>query len=233
MISWHDESCYRGDVSLIDGNQLFCMSCGSLTSPGDLEPGQAPPPPPLPSSHRTRLGLSWPSSVKFADVCIGKDGEDITDLVSEVVEGLHGAQVSDVAMSPADDGLETSTEDGQTMDEDSGDLDSIPVVSPLRPVFRNSGSLLKSLSLTGTDAIRILRLSKGTGSEPLHGALEVREVKYFPEYEALSYTWADASGNASRTKKLHLGREWRVFPITPNCEAALRCPRLPTKDGNV
>jgi hypothetical protein len=235
MISWHDVSCYRGDVSLIDGNQLFCMSCGSLASPGDLEAGQAPPPPPLPTSHRTHLDLSWPSSVRFADACIGKDGKDITDLVTEMVGSLHDAQGSDVdvAMSPADDGFETSTEDGQSMDENSRDSPTSPVVSPPSPVVRHGRGPLKSLSLTGTDAIRVLRLSKGAGSQPLHGTLEVHELKYFPEYEALSYTWADAAGNANRTKKLHLGREWEILPITTNCEAALRCLRLQTKDRNL
>jgi hypothetical protein len=67
----------------------------------------------------------------------------------------------------------------------------------------------------------------------LHGTLEVHELKYFPEYEALSYTWADANGDTTRTKKLHLGKEWGILPITSNCEAALRCLRLRNKDRKI
>jgi len=224
MISWHDESCYRPDVSLVDGNP-FCMSCGFLASPNDLDAGQTPPPSVLPTTPRCCLALSWPSSVTFTDACISStDGEDIADVVAEVVGGLHGPQDRDVEMSLSDADPDPSTQNSGSLDTDSQGLPQSRAAQKSRELPR---------SLTGRDAIRILRLSKGKGPAPLHGTLEVHELKYFPEYEALSYTWADATGDASRTKKLYLGREWGVLPVTPNCEAALRCLRLPNKDRHI
>lgn len=69
--------------------------------------------------------------------------------------------------------------------------------------------------------LRLLRLCQGAPGSPLHGYLEVADLQYHPEYEALSYTWADFEGDSSHRGIIHLGDAWHIFPITRNCEAAL------------
>ncbi|KAI3537101.1 heterokaryon incompatibility protein [Colletotrichum filicis] len=45
-------------------------------------------------------------------------------------------------------------------------------------------------------------------------------------YEALSYTWADSSGDSVRRRPMFIGPYWDIIPITRNCENALRSVRL-------
>jgi hypothetical protein len=49
-------------------------------------------------------------------------------------------------------------------------------------------------SLTSTDEVRILELSKGKSDDPLHGTLTRYRLRNFAAYEALSYTWASYDG---------------------------------------
>lgn len=76
------------------------------------------------------------------------------------------------------------------------------------------------------DAIRLLRLEKGYSAEPLRCELfeaYLHEVDGIP-YEALSYTWGDASSKRDIT----VNQE--PFIITSNLETALRALRLPHQD---
>ncbi|KAK4189849.1 heterokaryon incompatibility protein-domain-containing protein [Podospora australis] len=232
LSSWHERTCGRPDVSLVDGVP-FCMSCGSLGALDDLQPSQAPPALPVPSRRRAKLDLSWPSSVKYAATCFNESGEEIGGVVEELVQGLEIAAESKGDQKDAPKGEGEGEGEGEGAGYDSfSDCESVSSAGTLQltPSQKNPSP---PVQLPGKDSIRLLRLSKGRGQEPLHGALEAHHLKYFPEYEALSYTWADASGNSSRTKKLYLGEEWSVFPITPNCDAALRRLRLPTKERHI
>ncbi|KAI3392080.1 hypothetical protein diail_6186 [Diaporthe ilicicola] len=81
------------------------------------------------------------------------------------------------------------------------------------------------LDLDG-DAIRLLRLEKGYSAEPLRCELFeacLHEVDGIP-YEALSYTWGDASAQHDITVNQ------RPFFITPNLNTALQALRLPHQD---
>ncbi|KAK4166204.1 heterokaryon incompatibility protein-domain-containing protein [Cladorrhinum sp. PSN259] len=211
--SWHETACSRPDVSLVDGVP-FCMSCGSIGFLDDLEPNQAPPAFPVPSGKRVHLSVSWPASVPYRATCTGANGEDLTDALDTVIKDLEVSVEED-----------TKFEDDDLSDAES-ETSSVGTLQP--SLFQED--LIPAEELAGKDRIRILRLSKGKGPEPLHGILEVHELKYFPEYEALSYTWANSAGNVQRTKKFYLGNSWSVFPITANCEAALRSLRLPNKE---
>ncbi|KAK3985787.1 heterokaryon incompatibility protein-domain-containing protein [Cladorrhinum sp. PSN332] len=211
--SWHETTCSRPDVSLVDGVP-FCMSCGSIASLDDIQPSQAPPAFPVPSGKRGHLSVFWPASVEYTRTCAAADGQDLTDALKKVVEGLDISTEED-----------TKIEDDELSDAES----EAPSTGTLQPSLYQE-DLIPPEELLGKDKIRILRLSKGKGSEPLHGILQVHELKYFPEYEALSYTWADSAGNVQRTRKFYLGNAWSVFPITTNCEAALRSLRLPNKE---
>ena len=79
--------------------------------------------------------------------------------------------------------------------------------------------------------IRLLRLSKGALSDPLHGTLTTASLDDATlNFEALSYAWADESGDASRRKVIFLGRFWDMLAITANCFAALRRMRRAERD---
>lgn len=76
------------------------------------------------------------------------------------------------------------------------------------------------------DAIRLLRLEKGYSAEPLRCELfeaYLSEVDGIP-YEALSYTWGDASA------KREITVNQQPLTITANLETALRALRLPQQD---
>ncbi|OTA53075.1 HET-domain-containing protein [Hypoxylon sp. EC38] len=85
-------------------------------------------------------------------------------------------------------------------------------------------------SLGYNDKIRLLRLEKGTGEDPLHGDLVSAALKDPIIYEAVSYVWADDDGDTTRNRPLYLGERWEILLITKNCEATIRRLRLTGED---
>ena len=85
-------------------------------------------------------------------------------------------------------------------------------------------------TLHNTDQIRLLLLSKGSFEDPIHGTLVNVRLSSNIEFRALSYTWADATGDASRSAVTFLGPRWDILMVTANCKAALR--RLRQKDDD-
>ncbi|KAN0101491.1 HET domain containing protein [Hyaloscypha variabilis] len=85
-------------------------------------------------------------------------------------------------------------------------------------------------TLDTTDQIRLLLLSKGNFNDPIHGTLMIARLSNDTEFRALSYTWADAIGDDSRSQVIFLGPRWNMFMVTANCKAALR--RLRRKDDD-
>jgi hypothetical protein len=83
-------------------------------------------------------------------------------------------------------------------------------------------------TLDTTDQIRLLLLLKGNFSDPIHGTLVIARLSSDINFQALSYTWADARGDDSRSLVIFLGQRWNMFMVTANCKAALR--RLRRKD---
>ena len=78
------------------------------------------------------------------------------------------------------------------------------------------------------DHIRLLRISPGSREAALHGTLRVVGLQSRPDYEALSYTWADDHGDSSRSRRMYIGPFWDIIHITANCERALTCLRSTT-----
>jgi hypothetical protein len=72
--------------------------------------------------------------------------------------------------------------------------------------------------------LRLLMVKGGKLDDDVHCQLVPCEIKKLPEYEAISYTWADESGDASKTKPIYLNGS--PFRVTVNCEAALKQVRL-------
>ncbi|RYC65579.1 hypothetical protein CHU98_g634 [Xylaria longipes] len=79
------------------------------------------------------------------------------------------------------------------------------------------------LSLPSNHHIRVLHLSPARQpSTPLHGHLDIQDLNERPYYEALSYTWKDETGDASVSRRLYVGANWDILPITKSCSRALR-----------
>jgi hypothetical protein len=121
------------------------------------------------------------------------------------------------------------------------DHDSAPAESPSENIVVLPGSAsgpctkqaLTHGALEEPDHIRLLRISPGPRAAPLHGNLRIAGLQSKPDYEALSYTWADDNGDSSRSRRLYIGAYWDIVPITANCESALRCVRDPNSPRTV
>lgn len=226
MISWHRKLCGRPDVCLVD-DIPFCMNCDSLAPLDDLSSSQVPSNPSvLYHDERNGLSLHWPSSVSYETHCYDSNGVDISTQIAEILgttgkdDEISGQFTERPRRSDhANSGPPSSEPSSQGRQPGQG------VIYPPSVTTHNT--------FIGSGSIRVLHLSKGNKADPLHGRLEVCQLKYFPEYEALSYTWGTASGDSSRTRKLYLGRDWSILPITVNCEAALRALRLPNADRRI
>ncbi|KAI0450305.1 heterokaryon incompatibility protein-domain-containing protein [Xylaria acuta] len=77
-------------------------------------------------------------------------------------------------------------------------------------------------SLTQSTQFRILRLSAGSPTDALHGWVEVVDSRHPIEYQAVSYPWADSTGDKSLCRRIFLGNDHQPVPITLNCSRALR-----------
>ena len=61
-----------------------------------------------------------------------------------------------------------------------------------------------------------------TAEAPIHVTLETHSDEDCPEYEAVSYTWADEAGDATLCRPIYVDRHWDVLFQTPNCASMLR-----------
>ncbi|KAK8047398.1 hypothetical protein PG996_015462 [Apiospora saccharicola] len=68
--------------------------------------------------------------------------------------------------------------------------------------------------------IRILRLQHGAFDDPVVCEVNTKDLTLHPEYEAVSYTWSDESGDATRSRTIQIGD--KPYQVTVNCENALR-----------
>jgi len=80
-------------------------------------------------------------------------------------------------------------------------------------------------TLPDANSIRLLRLhGHGTRKDHIHCTLEVHNLHdpCLTIFEALSYTWADSSGDSSLRQTICHGPNYDILPVTANCLAALR-----------
>jgi hypothetical protein len=68
--------------------------------------------------------------------------------------------------------------------------------------------------------LRLLLVELDEFDDEVRCTLDHFEIKERPEYEAISYTWADESGIDTKSETIYLGGS--RFPVTANCKAALR-----------
>ncbi|KAI0847301.1 heterokaryon incompatibility protein-domain-containing protein [Daldinia vernicosa] len=153
---------------------------------------------------RSSLDLSWPRSVQYINN---------TGLADRVIRAFEGSiykpdQITDIS-HPNDGGDPRVHLPMQNMNPVTYQYYQYQPLDTTPPTTRN---LL----------IRILQLSRGEPEDPIHGRLIIASTESKLSYEAISYTWANESGDSGRRRPLYLENNWYRLPITENCEAALR-----------
>ncbi|XTI95176.1 heterokaryon incompatibility protein-domain-containing protein [Cenococcum geophilum] len=73
--------------------------------------------------------------------------------------------------------------------------------------------------------VRLVTLQPGEFDDDLYCEISHKNLEDYPHYQAVSYTWADQSGDASLTKAV-LCKNGGQIPITESCDGALRRIRL-------
>ena len=66
-----------------------------------------------------------------------------------------------------------------------------------------------------------------TYNDDVHCRLIPCKIGNLPTYEAISYTWADESGDTRKTQTIYVNS--LPFYVTVNCKAALKRVRLPRR----
>jgi hypothetical protein len=88
-------------------------------------------------------------------------------------------------------------------------------------------------SLGVESKIRLLDIYPGSFNDPVRGQIVTADLSSTPAYDALSYTWADETGDAKRSREIRCVDDGSVIRITTNCEAAIQRLRLPSAKRRV
>lgn len=217
--SWHEEFCRKADVFLVD-NVPACVSCGSIYTPNTARRSELNVITPMARdpSPRKKLDLNWPATINFISL-----GQIEDPKVHASLQWFHRIQEEDSRGTGSIDPNERLDEVERLPDEEIKDQST-----------ENSSKNSVYKPLTGRHEIRLLRLSPALSGDDqvLHGTLLLSQLGDRPEVTALSYTWADISGDRSCSETIFIGPEWEALPITRNCAAALRRLRS-TRDAVV
>lgn len=207
--SWHEEFCRKADVSLVD-NVPACVSCGSIYTANEAHRNELSVVTPMArdSSRRKKLVLCWPKTTTFTSL-----GQIEDPKVRASLQWFQRIQEEDSKGT----GL---IDPNEHLDE----VETLPDEGTKDPSPENPSQNLVYKPLTGQHEIRLLRLSPPLSGDDhaLHGTLLLSQLADRPEFTALSYTWADVSGDRSCRETIFIGPEWEALPITRNCAAALR-----------
>ncbi|KAK2809800.1 hypothetical protein FQN50_003440 [Emmonsiellopsis sp. PD_5] len=172
-----------------------CNYCFAIPSLEDSGPVISLPQPPRLRS-RSQIGLAWPPAVSYRP---------------------DNASGYDRIQSPRT----VATSPQIPVSDDDRIADSVSK-SPFEPsmVFPK---------ITSDDTIRLLRLRPGQNDDPIHADIEVVRLgdsqTPTPSYEAVSYTWADETGDDGRHCPVFIGQYWDVVYVTNNCNAVLKTIR--------
>lgn len=95
------------------------------------------------------------------------------------------------------------------------------------------GKQYEYISIHGEHKIRLFVIQPGPFDDDICG--ELVEVNFLlgPTFDALSYTWADEQGDASRSGKIYCIPDFSTIGVTKNCEMAIRRLRHPKKERRV
>ncbi|KAI0538667.1 HET-domain-containing protein [Xylaria digitata] len=86
--------------------------------------------------------------------------------------------------------------------------------------FSGPATALLFLPILKQSDIRLLHLSPGVFEQDIRCEISVHDLSSRPEYEAVSYTWADETGNDDLCKTILVSGQ--PLSVTRNCENALK-----------
>lgn len=208
----------------------MCISCGSMyTKAGDsLNRGQLGVSSPTPgiNSARTELNLDWPATITFSSSATVEDND-----VQTTLERFQDFIAQDRIWRPDLRGVVEENPDvrpDNIQEKSPGTKEDLMNITE-HQILPNNCTTPIYQPLRSQIQVRLLHISpssSGTG-QVLHGTLVPSHLSHLPEFTAISYTWADATGDRSRRETIFIGRQWEPLPITPNCAAALRRLRSP------
>lgn len=208
MLSWHATDCQFPDVSFwenINGalDVPCCSSCGNIGVLEHNSSGDAIGTIREAPSH-ANLNLSWPSCLPFVEEP-AENGAQFDTAISGLI--IHGRDTAD----------QTAVTAGSAATHSQG-----------YPAPDTSGFSYDHLS---GRKVRLIELLPGNYHDRLRCELTTYDLRHRkPDYEAVSYTWADEYGDTSMKQKLYVGKHYSILTITTNCANALRRLRYP-KDG--
>ncbi|KAE8135976.1 heterokaryon incompatibility protein-domain-containing protein [Aspergillus pseudotamarii] len=87
--------------------------------------------------------------------------------------------------------------------------------------------------IMGEHKIRLLVIQPGSFNDWICGDVVEANLLLGPTFDALSYTWADEKGDASRSGKIYCVPDFSVIEITKNCDMAIRRLRHPKKKRRI
>ncbi|KXX80990.1 Heterokaryon incompatibility protein 6, OR allele [Madurella mycetomatis] len=124
-------------------------------------------------------------------------------------------------------------------------VDHHSVEPPVRDVERAANSLktaelhsspqtlYQACPMRSSDSFRLLVIYPGLYADKLRGELLATNFARRPTYDALSYTWADGTGDDAKPCEFSCETLKSTIPITKNCDAAIRRLRRPDKARRV
>ena len=150
-------------------------------------------------------------------------------LITCVACGSIGPSIPDESAETASlassDGIDSMSSMWADSDEfgDGEEHESLPVSS-----WANSKSGTSYVyDKLGESNIRLLSIQPGQFNDEIYCQLVQESLSNLPVYDAISYTWADDSGDRQKNKTIRLGSE--LFKVTTSYQLALRRARLHRK----
>ncbi|KAF6826990.1 heterokaryon incompatibility protein [Colletotrichum plurivorum] len=215
MSRWHEPSCSRPKVQVLGGLPC-CMDCFAVASLDDIEVGsglRGPREPP--TDEAGTFNLTWPSSVKYIETEAKREGGHSGSTDAEVPE-LEPNPSATLESSQAEKDKKSDRKDKRNnLGDGSSTSGQSFIYQPL--IYQ---------PLINPNDIRLLELDPGKVDEVLHASFSRANLSSgVATFSAVSYTWADDSGNADLCRPFFVGPFWDVIPITRSCEQVLRSVR--------
>ncbi|EYB28739.1 hypothetical protein SNK04_005230 [Fusarium graminearum] len=194
-MDWHDPDCRRIDPIPFDDKLWTCQACGTI---GPLEFSIDEPAEAVTSSAHheethSKEEIKPLSWPSCVDYITDAPSEDIGRVLQQI-QASQGMVCSGITHQAA----------------------------TVSDAYGREIQQVEYPKLTQPSHIRILELLPAPREKALEGRLLVVDVDKPPAYEALSYTWADASNDSSLCQRIFIGHGNRALPITSSCHQGLR-----------
>lgn len=192
MQRWHAPDCALPHVEVFEGDPV-CLSCGMMASLSEDKSGATDTSPAaidIPTPNPSNLNLRWPKCVKY---------------------------LADFEPASFQRNFENPN-----IEPNSNDITQHNVESSCTRRSHDDVSLENNIrfpAFESTREIRLLRVLKGVDLDPVRGLFVVASIASGVEsmaYKALSYTWADESGDNYKSRHIFIGKFWGQ--IADNCQ---------------